>query len=160
MNKQELIKNVEQWFIDRNLHTNDPKKQLMKLVEEFGELTDGINKNNRVEIIDAIGDMIVVMIGISLQMDIDVKPFKTPITNDKWSNVLETINNLNYYIKNDNKIGTHSSLVQLLNLLDVIARDYDTNAQECLEHAYNEIKDRTGKVIDGVYVKDEPISNE
>lgn len=27
--------------------------------------------------------------------------------------------------------------------------------EQCLESAYNEIKDRTGKVVNGVYVKDE-----
>ena len=27
--------------------------------------------------------------------------------------------------------------------------------EQCLEAAYNEIKDRTGKVVNGVYVKDE-----
>lgn len=29
------------------------------------------------------------------------------------------------------------------------------NFEQCLESAYNEIKDRTGKVVNGVYVKDE-----
>ena len=29
------------------------------------------------------------------------------------------------------------------------------NFEQCLESAYNEIKDRTGKVVDGVFVKDE-----
>ncbi|MBL5001779.1 hypothetical protein CUZ91_2862 [Enterococcus xinjiangensis] len=28
-----------------------------------------------------------------------------------------------------------------------------TNVQECLEMAYNEIKGRTGKMVDGVFVK-------
>lgn len=26
--------------------------------------------------------------------------------------------------------------------------------EQCLEHAYNDIKDRTGKMVDGVFVKD------
>ena len=29
------------------------------------------------------------------------------------------------------------------------------NFEQCLESAYNEIKGRTGKVVDGVFVKDE-----
>lgn len=156
MIKQELIKDVEQWFIDRNLHNKEPKKQLMKLVEEFGELTDGINKDNDIEIIDAIGDMIVVMIGLSLQMKFEIELFNTPISNDKWSAVLGLIDNLNYYIKEDNKIGSQSTITQIINSLNAIAKYYETNVQHCLEHAYNEIKNRTGKVIDGIYVKDEP----
>lgn len=37
--------------------------------------------------------------------------------------------------------------------LIILAQQQDTNVEECLELAYNEIKDRTGKMIDGVFVK-------
>ena len=61
MNK-ELIEKVEQWSKDRNLHTADPNKQRLKLWEEFGELNASMARNDREGAIDAIGDMLVVMI--------------------------------------------------------------------------------------------------
>lgn len=41
-------------------------------------------------------------------------------------------------------------LVVMINLCE---RNY-TTLEECLEVAYNDIKDRTGKMVDGVFVKD------
>ena len=35
-----------------------------------------------------------------------------------------------------------------------IAKEYGTSLEETLEMAYNEIKDRKGKMIDGVFVKE------
>ena len=38
------VEKVEQWVIDRNLHTQDPKVQMCKTMEELGELEKAINK--------------------------------------------------------------------------------------------------------------------
>ena len=38
--------------------------------------------------------------------------------------------------------------------LHYIAKEYNTNLEETLEIAYNEIKDRKGKTINGVFVKE------
>ena len=59
---KELIKKVEEWSMERNLHTADPSKQRLKLWEEFGELNAAIARDNRDGVVDAIGDMLVVMI--------------------------------------------------------------------------------------------------
>ncbi|HGO5823449.1 TPA: hypothetical protein ACK3JW_001117 [Mannheimia haemolytica] len=38
----ELIKNIEKWADDRNLiDGSNPQKQMLKLMEEFGELCGG-----------------------------------------------------------------------------------------------------------------------
>ena len=39
-------------------------------------------------------------------------------------------------------------------VLTIIAAQYHTTPEECLEMAWNEIKDRKGKMIDGVFVKE------
>ena len=36
------IEKVEQWVIDRNIHTIDPKVQMCKTMEELGELARAI----------------------------------------------------------------------------------------------------------------------
>lgn len=40
-----LEEQVQQWFIDRNLHEANPVKQFLKLMEESGELFEGIAKD-------------------------------------------------------------------------------------------------------------------
>jgi NTP pyrophosphatase (non-canonical NTP hydrolase) len=38
-------------------------------------------------------------------------------------------------------------------VLAIIAEQHNLTVTECLEHAYNDIKDRKGQMIDGVFVK-------
>lgn len=45
--------------------------------------------------------------------------------------------------------------VCLINLATQMGLDFN----ECLEHAYNEIKDRKGKNVNGVFVKDADLKN-
>lgn len=90
---------VEQWFVDRGLDKRDGSGQLEKLQEEVDELKQAYIEVNREEEIDAVGDILVVLIGYCLQRELDI--------------------------------------------------------EECLSVAYNVIKNRTGKVVNGVFVKDE-----
>lgn len=92
------IEKIQQWVIDRNLQTADPKVQMCKTMEELGELARAINKNDKTGQIDGIGDVVVTLICISQQLGIDFN--------------------------------------------------------ECVDYAYNEIKDRKGKMIDGIFVKE------
>lgn len=39
-------------------------------------------------------------------------------------------------------------------VLAIIAEQHNLTVTECLEHAYNDIKDRKGQMIDGVFVKE------
>lgn len=61
-NMEELIKKVEAWSIDCNLHKADSKKQLMILLEEFGELNASILRDDADGVKDAIGDMMAILI--------------------------------------------------------------------------------------------------
>lgn len=96
-----LTNKIRDWAEERNLHTADPNKQMLKLGEEFGELCEGMAKNNPEQVIDSIGDIFVVLYIFSLQLGIDI--------------------------------------------------------EKCIAMAYDEIKDRKGKMINGVYVKEEDL---
>ena len=89
---------ILEWANERNLLPGDPNKQFVKLIEEVGELANGMSKNNHTEIIDAIGDIQVVLIILSKQLGV------------RYS--------------------------------------------QALEDAYNVIKSRTGKTINGIFIKD------
>lgn len=93
-----MIKKIQQWVIDRNLQTQDPRIQICKTIEELGETAKAILKKDVIGQMDGIGDTVVTLICLSMQLNLDF--------------------------------------------------------EECLEYAYNEIKDRRGKLINGVFVKE------
>ena len=86
------------WAKDRGLYENgDTKTQALKLVEEVGETCRAILKEDYEEVVDGIGDCVVV----------------------------------------------------LTNLAEL----HGVSIVECIEKAYNEIKNRKGKMANGTYVK-------
>ena len=96
-NLQELVDLIEEWHVDRNLIDGaTDKDQVLKLIQEMGELSDSVCKDQ--DIRDDLGDMMVVMINIMKRNNITM--------------------------------------------------------EECLSVAYNDIKDRKGKMIDGIFVKE------
>ena len=62
--------------------------------------------------------------------------------------VLDGYNNVYSYDEGTDAIG--DILVVLIN----IAERRGVTLEQCLEHAYNDIKDRKGKMVDGVFVKE------
>ena len=87
------------WAEERGLYNQgDPKTQTLKLMEEAGEICRAVLKKDEPEIIDGIGDCVVVL------------------TN--------------------------------------LAHLCDTSIENCIEAAYNEIKDRKGKMDNGTFKKD------
>lgn len=48
------------------------------------------------------------------------------------------------------KDGIGDSIVTLI----ILAKQNGLNVEECLEQAWNEISGRTGKLVDGVFIKD------
>jgi NTP pyrophosphatase (non-canonical NTP hydrolase) len=63
MNRFELIR---RWASNKGIYEKgDPKTQTLKLVEESGELAKAILNDNQDEVIDAIGDCVVVLTSIA-----------------------------------------------------------------------------------------------
>jgi len=90
---------IRDWADERGLYENgDPKTQALKLVEEVGEIARAVLKDDTDEIIDGIGDCVVV----------------------------------------------------LTNLAELIGMPIEA----CVEEAYIEISKRTGKMVNGTFVKD------
>ena len=90
---------IREWAETRGLYNEgDPKTQTLKLMEEAGEICRAVLKKDEPEIIDGIGDCVVVL------------------TN--------------------------------------LAHLCDTSIEECIEAAYNEIKGRSGEMVNGTFKKD------
>ena len=91
---------IRDWAKERNLYQKgDSKTQYVKLMEEAGELAQALLKQNKPEIKDAIGDMVIVLANLS-----ELEGFKI---------------------------------------------------EDCIDESFNVISKRTGKMVNGTFVKDE-----
>ena len=63
---EEKIEEVKVWATERGLYEKgDPTTQMVKLMEEVGELAKGLLKNDVDQIVDGIGDAVVVLINLT-----------------------------------------------------------------------------------------------
>ena len=99
-NTSERFDLIRDWAASRGLYQQgDPHTQYVKLQEEAGELAKALLKNDQPEIVDAIGDMVVVLTNLAHLQGYDI--------------------------------------------------------EHCIDEAYKVIAARTGKMINGTFVKDE-----
>ena len=68
----ELIKSVEQWSIDKRLDKAESSKQMLKTIEELGETAAALARNDRYELKDGIGDVVVTLIILAQQNDMSL----------------------------------------------------------------------------------------
>lgn len=69
-----MFNKIRNWARERNLvEGSTPQAQMVKLVEEIGELAGGIAKKKDDVIKDSIGDAIVVLTIIAAQHDLDME---------------------------------------------------------------------------------------
>ncbi|CYX37199.1 hypothetical protein HO779_01405 [Streptococcus suis] len=162
----DLIENVKGWSAAKGLDKSDARKQMLKLFEEFGELNAGIAKNNTTLIKDSIGDVMVVLTILCQQLNLDAREIF--LTADSLTihhpKTLEIevlslitgglIGKLSTAILN-RTYGIKSNLIirEIVLKLHFVSKYYDFTKEQCFETAWNEIKDRTGKMVDGVFVK-------
>lgn len=96
---EETIRLIRSWAFDRNLiEGSNSQAQMVKLMEEMGELAAGIARKNIPDIVDGIGDCVVV--------------------------------------------------------LTILAAQNGLSIEGCIIDAYDTIKDRKGRMVDGVFIKE------
>ena len=72
--KQTHFDLIREWAKTRGLYTNgDPKTQALKLAEEMGEICRAILKSDHDEIIDGIGDCVVVLTNLAELIDTPIE---------------------------------------------------------------------------------------
>jgi hypothetical protein len=156
-----LITNVQQWSIDRGLDKADSEKQLLKLYEEFGELASGLAKGNKEVVKDSIGDVVVVLIILAQQQGLEkISDFNIICNHLQPSDLMpqasETIGLISLRVRRT-KDEIEEPIVRLISYLRTIVKYENLKFEDCLSQAWNEIKDRKGKLIDGVWVKEEDL---
>ena len=66
VNQQNIFDKIREWAHAKGIYRHgDPKTQYIKLMEESGELAKALLKNDEPEVIDAIGDMVVVLTNLA-----------------------------------------------------------------------------------------------
>jgi len=169
------IKLVTEWARDKRLveESNDAlRSQFIKGVEEGGEIFDAILNRDKDELIDAIGDRLVVTTIECLNAGLDpidyIKRVRHPnfynhksfneavITSDALKVACEygaAQGRLARAVAKQQPID--KPLTELILILNRLATLLCVDIGECYRIAYTVIRDRTGSTVDGVFVKDE-----
>lgn len=160
-----LCEKVVGWGKARGiLEKSDPLSQILKTGAELGELCDAVNKGQRDLQIDGVGDVVVTLIlvtelagcidqhhplmGVGLDSTRDAKSAMAKV----MQQVGQTANLLSMGVK---PTEVYNSVVLALGWLQVVADKLDIgDLNYCTTLAYQEIAGRTGKMVDGVFVKD------
>lgn len=91
---------VINWAVERGLIVpENAKSQLLKTLEELGEVSRALLKDKQEDFVDGVGDVLVTLI--------------------------------------------------------ILCKIKGVNLEQCLEQAWNEIKNRKGKTVDGTFIKEE-----
>lgn len=98
----QLVEQVQQWSIDKNLHNGNSDRQALKFYEEAGEIAAALSRGQMDALKDGIGDTVVTLI--------------------------------------------------------ILVQQQGWTLEECLQYAYDEIKNRKGKTINGTFVKDSDLN--
>ena len=143
---QELQVLILQWAKEKDLlkFENAPKQRL-KLLEEVGETAGAILKNNHEGVKDGIGDMFVVLVILNAQIDSDLEFDIDGFEKSKETDIYEILKNI-AFVNNGSLYSELSVLNDACNLLNL-------DLTECANLAWDEIKDRKGQTIDGVFIK-------
>ena len=62
-----LIKLIEYWSFEKSLHKGNPDRQMLKSIEEFGEIAAALSRNDKEALMDGIGDTVVTLIILAQQ---------------------------------------------------------------------------------------------
>ncbi|MEB8145362.1 MazG-like family protein [Enterococcus faecalis] len=68
----ELVKLVEEWAKEKRLDKAEPEKQMLKVIEEVGEVGAVLARNNENDLRDGIGDVVVTLIILAMQNNMDL----------------------------------------------------------------------------------------
>lgn len=173
MSSKELVTKVEEWAVARNLHTAEPSKQYLKLVEEVGETVHAMRVGDISEITDGLGDVAVVAIIMSLQLGINTDFIATTIDTLDYLEKTFDVEEIEYHrstkltvslgeVAEDLAKGrdVQQSLTCVFSDLVILRhlKVYESLLlKKSLAVAYNEIKHRKGKLVDGVFIKEEDL---
>lgn len=142
---EELKPLIIEWANERDLiHSENADKQRLKLIEECGELASAILKNDIKKQKDGIGDIFVVLTILAEQIEYKLRfnHFTPTPIQSKFNSIFDILSH------------TEININKSIDYLNDICIDLNHDLIECVNIAYNEIKDRKGKTENGTFIKD------
>lgn len=145
------------WATDRNIiGGSTPRDQFLKLVEEVGELERARDAGDRTGLMDGIGDAAVVLTILEGQYGMPTAFHKLFIIEGNNPPLLKLLGELSTAIQKNHHAEFWGGCHAMYRSLRVIAWNAGMDFDDCCEHAWNEIKDRRGRLENGVFVKEQP----
>lgn len=95
----EINNEIIEWIKKQNLHTMEPSRQLLKIVEEVGELSASMIRNNEDGIKDAIGDIYIALMTLTQQMNYNMDDCIKGSYNEIIDRKLKLVDG--YYVKTE-----------------------------------------------------------
>ncbi len=179
----DLLNRIEKWSADLGLNVNStPREQVMKFFEELGELSKALQTKSVLEIMDGIGDSVVVGAVMATQLrkfSVSEKYDTMPLTGIGFDYTgvypiwpIEDLPILFYILTQDvqryNNYCNDAFLQEehghylfqfygkVLKSLHQLANCVGLDFNKCVKMAYTTIHFRSGEIVDGVFVKRKP----
>lgn len=153
---QELQKKVIDWAKEKDiLKPENADKQALKLIEEVGEVAGAYLKNDREGLKLELGDCLVVLIILSEQLDVHVERIPKQLTGKMYTynTVLQSLILISNHLVEIKDIDKMSMTIMVERVYSICINEGFTPS-ECLSAAYNKIKNRTGKTVNGTFIKE------
>ena len=138
---KQLATLIQTWAKEKGI--TNVEKQELKLIEELGELAKEINLGNKENQKGEIGDVFVVLVILAGMRNKKLDFSFSPTSNDISCHFYHLVN-----------YGLDLNPSIAIDYLNDLATDLGHNLEECAQLAYDKISKRTGKTIDGQFIKD------
>jgi hypothetical protein len=163
---------IVRWAFDKGImDKSNPLRQFSKTMSELNEVHDAMiaKTQDPEEDKDAIGDTTVTLViqaamhGLTAEhcyyIMLDQNPTGKLEILDKgetFNRMLHEVEDLHEAILNEDVMGIEMHIGNMIHLLKSYCRFFDFEYTAAVEHAYNIISKRTGRMVNGMFVKDRP----
>lgn len=180
MTLDELAERIIHWAAERNLIDGSTvARQYVKLVEEFGEFAAGMARNKLDVQADALGDQMVILLIMAEQSGTDILSYMNRFMGISGSTHDEVASVIGNYLASGVAIGAEASFLSASESMGVLAEalkdgkyssslymatcwgnciamcfELGLDPAKVLEDVWNIIKDRKGRMVDGVFIKE------
>lgn len=159
MKFEEFKTNVQQWAAERGIYEHSTATaQALKACSEAGELCDAVVKGDRAALIDAIGDVAVCLVNVAKLHNCSID-MTTDFVDECYSEAHGAAAVVKWCADVAGLLGmaeiADSEINEALYALQDFCSFVHVDLEACCESAWNEIKDRKGRMVPGgAFVKE------
>ena len=147
---------VQNWAKARGIYKHStPQAQLLKAVSELGELADAIGKKDIDGIKDGIGDVAVCLVNYSCMSGVRIAaPHDLKEHGENHGHIGWLCSQIGDFLTTTLNPSDYGMEIHIDDLI-YIAENHGLDFMDCCEHAWDEIKYRKGRMVEGgFFVKD------